>query len=103
MQKYIDSGAFQKKGATFNLIIEMEPEQFTALFPNEGITCNVRMRGEVFPALVQVSEPYIVITADTADWIVGRAELDIRVETNGSVLLIPQDGIITFQVIPSIT
>lgn len=103
MQRYIDSGAFQKKGATFNLIIEIEPEQFTALFPNEGITCNVRIKGYVFPALVQVSDPFIVVTANTNEWPVGMAELDIRIHKNGSVLLIPQDGIITFQVIPSIT
>lgn len=103
MQRYIDSGAFQKKGATFNLIIEMEPEQFTALFPNEGISCNVRIGGDVFSTLVQTGSNALLISADTNNWKVGRAELDIRVEQNGSVLLLPRDGVFTFEVIPSIT
>ena len=103
MQRYIESGAFHKKGATFNLIIELEPDEFTALFPNDGVSCNVRIRGEVFSTLVQISEPFIVATANTNEWTVGMAELDIKIQKNGSVLLIPQDGIITFDVIPSIT
>lgn len=103
MQRYIDSGAFQKKGATFNLIIEMEPEQFATLFPNDGISCNVRIGGDVFPTLVQAGENTLLVSADTSNWKVGRAELDIRVEQNGSILMMPPDGIVTFQVIPSVT
>lgn len=103
MQRYIDSGAFHKKGATFNLIIEMEPEQFTALFPNEGISCNVRIGGDVFPTLVQVGSNVLLISADTTNWRVGRAELDIRIEQNNIVVMLPQDGIITFEVVPSVT
>lgn len=94
-----------KKGATFYVGFDFEGD-WDVLYPWESIEADVSQKGNPKRNTDIVVDPVkreITVIADTSEWSVGAAQMDIRIVKGNRIYVYPQDSVINILVVDTVT
>jgi len=98
--------ATYKIGATVQILLQMDQEEFDAIYPHTSFMAEAEITGgqeyQLTPT-IDVLNRSILLTANTTGWQKGQYKCDIRIVKNGMTLFIPADSYITFNLVPPVT
>lgn len=94
-----------KRGTTFEAILEIDPQEWAAIYPWESIRAEAQ-QGQIEHEMTITVSPEarsVLFTLDTQPMSLGSWKFDALIIKNGRKIYLPPDQDYTFQIIEPVT
>lgn len=80
-----------KRGSTLRALLQFTEDEWAAIWPWGDVSAQARQGAAVHSVTVTVDDANrrVTLTADTSDWLLRLARIDLRVVRGGMVIYIP--------------